>query len=356
MQFSREEQERYQSHFSLSQVGPGGQTKLKAARVLIIGAGGLGNPIAIYLAAAGVGQITLVDHDLVSLSNLQRQILFTSSDVGLKKVSIAQERLQRLNPNIRVDIIAKAFSITNATELVRNHDLVIDGTDNFETRYLINDVCVSENKTFVFGAVGRFDAQVSVFHYQNGPCYRCLYPKPPPLEAVANCSEAGVLGVLPGTVGTFMANEALKLILGIGEILSGKLLVYDSLRSETQKRKFSRNLECTACGVNPVHVQTQAQVFRQMTFDQIRSIEDFFVMDVRQPSEFFKNHLPTAINIALPEIKNKLSSLPRDLKILLVCKSGRRSQRAAEILTSFGFENLFQLVGGMDNLGDSYGV
>ncbi len=356
MQFSIEEQERYQRHFSLSQVGIHGQIKLKSAQLLIVGAGGLGSPIALYLAAAGVGKITIIDDDIVSLSNLQRQILFSTLDIGRSKALVARERLELLNPNVKINALDKRFLKDNASELVRSHDFVIDGTDNFETRYLVNDTCVANGKSFIFGAVGRFDAQVSVFHFNDGPCYRCLYPKAPPLEAVSNCNEGGVLGVLPGTVGTLMANEALKLILGVGEVSSGTLLVYDSLRSEFQKRKFSRNLACTACGVNPILEKDQSHFFPQLNLDQIQLSKDLFIVDVRQEAEFLEKHLPSAVNIALPDLKSEISKIPRDKSILLVCKSGKRSQRAAEILSDFGFENLFQLQGGMSEIGDLSGL
>ncbi len=354
MQFSDEEKERYVRHFSLSQVGEVGQLRLKSSRVLIIGAGGLGSPIALYLAAAGVGNLTIIDPDIVSLSNLQRQVLFSHDDIGSLKALSAKNNLLSLNPSIHVDAISEAFSKANGAELIRRHDLIIDGTDNFETRYLVNDLCVAENKAFIFGAIYRFDAQISVFHYKGGPCYRCLYPNAPPLEAVSNCSEAGVLGVLPGTVGTLMANEALKILLNIGEVTSGKLLIYDSLRTEIYKRKLNRNVDCMSCGEGPLR-NVLADVLlspkmQHLTLKEIENIEEFFILDVRQESEFKAKHLPYATNIALPELKEKSADIPRDQKLLLVCKSGKRSRRAGEILDELGFLNLFQLDGGMDKI------
>ncbi len=347
MQFNLEENERYKRHFSLSQVGIQGQMKLKSAKVLIIGAGGLGSPIALYLAAAGVGCLTIIDHDRVSLSNLQRQILFSNGDIGASKADTAKERLKSLNPAIEIRAINEKFSDSNGADLVRTHDFVIDGTDNFETRYLVNDLCVREDKALIFGAIYRFDAQISVFHYQGGPCYRCLYPQAPPLEAVSSCSEAGVLGVLPGTVGTLMANEAFKIILQIGEIASGKLLIYDSLKSEIYKRKLAKNKDCPSCGDGVYQALTPTKL-KSLTMNQIKNIEDFFVVDVRQESEFQENHLPTARHFALPELKTQAEQIPREQNLLLVCKSGKRSARAYEILDSLGYQNLFQLEGGMD--------
>ncbi len=347
MKLNSSERERYSRHFSLPQVGESGQLKLKSAKVLIVGAGGLGCPIALYLAAAGVGQLCLMDHDRVALSNLQRQILFSVSDIGEFKAECAKRKLLALNPDIQVQAINEKLSPETGREWIKKFDFVIDGTDNFKSRYLINDFCVTENKPLIFGAISRFDAQIAVFHFRDGPCYRCLYPNAPPLEAVANCAEAGVLGVLPGTVGTLMATEALKIILEMGESLSSSILTYDALRSEISRRKLSRNLNCPSCGPDPLKSKPNLQI--QLPDIELGSnLDGFFILDVRSSQEYSERHLPAAKNIELRALKDHLTEIPKNQKILLVCKSGQRSQRAAEILQDFGYSQMFNLAGGMD--------
>jgi molybdopterin/thiamine biosynthesis adenylyltransferase/rhodanese-related sulfurtransferase len=340
------EMQRYSRHLSLPQVGESGQLMLKKAKVLIVGAGGLGCPVALYLAAAGVGHLCLVDHDRVDLSNLQRQILFSVLDIGELKAKCARRKLLDLNPNIRVDALNEKLDEINARHLIRQFDLVIDGTDNFKTRYLINDICVEENKPFVFGALSRFDAQLAVFHFREGPCYRCLYPIAPPLEAVANCADAGVLGVLPGTIGTLMATEAIKIILEIGEPISSMILTYDALRSEIFKRRLSRNPKCPTCASERKKIP--ATEFHLSEVQPGSTISEYFILDVRSSEEFGEGHLPKAKNIELRELKNRIIEVPKNEKILLVCKSGQRSQRAAEILQGSGYGRLFNFAGGMD--------
>ncbi len=348
--FTSEEQERYKRHFVLSQVGLEGQVKIKNAKILLIGAGGLGCPIAIYLAAAGIGELTVIDHDSISLSNLQRQILFHTQDLGKPKVEILKERLEAINPNVKLQAIHEKFAESNAIDLIREHDFVIDGTDNFEARYLVNDCCVQIGKSFVFGAIYRFDAQISVFNFEKGPCYRCLYPEAPPLEAVSNCSEVGVLGTLAGTVGTMMASEALKLVLGIGESLSGSILIFDSLRAEITKRKLNKRPDCSACGTHPRKLIKEKLRIEDIEYSQIDLETDFFIVDVRNQDEFEKFHLKEANHIPLSDLKKQILKIPRDQKLLLVCKSGKRSYRAAEILTESGYSSLYQLRGGMDDI------
>lgn len=351
MDLNSREKELYSRHLSLSQVGEKGQLRLKSAKLLLVGAGGLGGPIALYLAAAGVGDLKIIDHDRVALSNLQRQILFSTQDIGQFKAERAQEKLAALNPEIKVTAINERFSEQNARALIQDSDFVIDATDNFATRYLINDTCVAENKSFIFGAIYRFDAQVAVFHHKNGPCYRCLYPKSPPQEAISNCQEAGVLGVLPGTVGTLMATEALKLILEIGETLSESLLTYDSLRGEFLKRRLIRQPNCPSCG----ETKQQDEIERKFNLVQPgEPIENYFILDVRDELEFHARHLPAAKNIALGKLRERINEIPKQKDILLVCKSGKRSQRAAEILQDSGWSQLFNLQGGMDALNENF--
>ncbi len=355
MQFSQEENERYQRHFSLPQVGREGQAKLKRAKLLIVGAGGLGCPAALYLAAAGVGEISLVDFDQVKLSNLQRQILFSTDRLGSLKVDVAKSSLEQLNPSIKINAIPLKLTKSNAAELIEAHDFIIDGTDNFEARYLINDFCVANKKPLVFGAIYRFDGQVSVFNFEGGPCYRCLYPKAPLLEAVSNCSEAGVLGILPGIIGSLMANEALKLILGIGQIASGRVLLFDSLRSEFSKREFKSKIDCSGCGKAPHLIQEDKPPIKELFIDKMSALSEYFVLDVRGPGEYKAKHLSGAFNISLAQLRSQLTQVPNEQNILVVCKSGKRSRRAAEILLDSGFQNVYQFAGGLDRISDEKG-
>jgi adenylyltransferase/sulfurtransferase len=257
--WSREELDRYARHIVLPGVGGAGQARLKQSSVLVVGAGGLGSPVLLYLAAAGVGRLGIVEMDTVDLSNLQRQVLFSTDAVGEPKAEVAKRRLLALNPNVSVDVYATRLSAENALETLRPYDLVVDATDNFPTRYLVNDACVLLGKPLVYGAIHRFEGQLSVFNHAGGPCYRCLFPKPP--QDVPNCAEAGVFGVLPGVVGSLMATEALKLLLGIGETLSGKLLVYDGLYSQFRTLNLRRREDCDGCGVNGVSTLSELELY-----------------------------------------------------------------------------------------------
>jgi len=349
---------RYERQLALPGVGFSGQEKLKNAKVLIVGLGGLGGPVALYLAAAGIGHLLLVDNDIVSLSNLQRQILFSTAQVGSSKVLAAQKHLLALNPEIKVTVVNERFQIQNARELVNRCDVVIDGSDNFQTRYIVNDACVLENKPLVFGAVFRFDAQVSVFAQKSAPCYRCLYPQPPGVEASPNCSDAGVLGVLPGTAGTLMATEALKLILGIGESLAGFILAYDSLNMQFFRLQVARRSSCEVCGENPrIHDVTDGVLdadlphaeisVTEMTARLKSPLDGQIVIDVRNEDEFSFWHLPDSLNWPLAHLADKIKLIPKQSQIILVCQTGVRSRRAYRILSENGHQNMASLSGGL---------
>lgn len=366
MLFSPEENQRYARHFNLPEVGRNGQLQLKRAKVLIVGAGGLGCPIALYLASSGVGKIGIIDDDTICLSNLQRQILFTTREVSKSKVLQAKTHLEALNPEIQIDAIQLRLTTKNAREIVRQFDLILDGSDNFSTRYLVNDACVLEKKPLIFGAVFRFDAQMSVFGYKDGPCYRCLFPTPPSQGEVPNCSEAGVLGVLPGTIGTLMATEALKIILGIGDILSGELLTYDALRSQFQRIKIFRRQNCLACselnGLReiasieepPINCQAHS-VGTDISTEELQALLverniSFYLLDVRSTNEYQQGHLPRSVNIPLPLLFEQLNQVPTHLPIIIYCQSGQRSARALEVLLSLGYSDVRQLAGGLQRI------
>jgi adenylyltransferase/sulfurtransferase len=358
MAFSQAEAQRYARHFALPEVGEQGQEKLRSASVLVVGTGGLGSPVALYLAAAGVGRLTLVDGDAVDISNLQRQILYSTAEVSRPKAAQAAERVRALNPEIRVDAVAERVEAGNARSLVREHDLVVDGTDNFETRYLVNDACVLEHKPLVFGAVYRFDAQLSVFGWRGGPCYRCVYPEAPAPEAMPGCAEAGVLGVLPGTVGTLMATEALKLLLGVGEPLSGQLLVYEALGAGFQKVRVARRADCAVCGDHPSirairdrSVPEQAgKVIEATELRQIMTQPpgSYLLLDVRSSEEFRASRLPGSVNLPLERLEAESSRLPRGLPWVIVCQSGQRSARAVTLLKSVGITEVRHVGGGLN--------
>lgn len=345
--------ERYARHFVLDQVGRAGQERLSCARVLVIGAGGLGSPICLYLAAAGVGHITIVDPDRVSLSNLQRQVLFKTRDVGALKVEKARDVIRDLNENVNVEIRAQTVANENARELVREHDVVLDGSDNFKTRYCVNDACVLEARPLVSGALHKFEAQISTLNYAGGPCYRCIYPEPPPAEAIPNCQEAGVLGVLPGLAGTLMATEAIKVILEIGKVLSGKLLHVDALTMSFTKRGFRKDAECPVCGESPSirslepDAQTPGISWREFSNASFR-----YLLDVRNADEVAESGEVGFLNVPLAELsrelaEGRLASWSRDEDVIVLCQSGRRSVRAVEILNAAGFRNAKQIEGGV---------
>lgn len=360
-----EERLRYSRHLMLPEVGVAGQERLKEARVLCLGAGGLGSPTALYLAAAGVGTIGLVDFDRVDLSNLHRQLLHGTNDLGRPKGESARDRILELNPHIAVRIHDCRFESANAEEILRNYDLVVDGTDNFATRYLSNDVAVFARKPNVYGSIFRFDGQATVFApHLGGPCYRCLFPEPPLPGTVPNCAEAGVLGVLPGIVGLIQATEALKLILGIGEPLIGRLIHFDALKMKFREFNLRRDPECPVCGEQPrITAPIDYEAFcsgppvvrpaiRQIDVHALRermaSGQPFILLDVREPYEHEIAHIAGAKLISLGELPERLDELDRRQEILVHCKSGMRSERAAEFLQSAGFANVANVAGGID--------
>ncbi len=362
---SASERERYGRHLMLPGVGPEGQTTLKRARVLIVGAGGLGSPVALYLAAAGVGTIGLVDNDVVDASNLQRQLLHGTGDVGRHKLDSARDRLRDVNPQVEVVTHYAWLTSANALDLVRQYDVVVDGTDNFATRYLVNDACVLLGVPNVYGSVFRFDGQASVFATVDGPCYRCLYPEPPLPESVPNCAEGGVLGVLPGLIGTIQATETIKLLLGLGDSLAGRLLLVDALSMEFRSLRCARNPECPACGTRTItqlidydafcgtpglHSNTDVTVHEispAMLREWLQRDEPVQLIDVREPVETATGTIPEARCIPLGTLEHARTELSPKALTVVVCKSGARSVRAARQLTAAGFTRVHSLGGGM---------
>ena len=363
-----EEIRRYGRHLVLSEVGMAGQERLKAARVLIVGAGGLGSPVGLYLAAAGVGTLGLVDFDQVEVSNLQRQVLYGQQDVGRPKLEVAVERLAAVNPHIRLVPHSFRLDSTNALELFAAYDVVVDGTDNFPTRYLVNDACVLAGKPNVYGSIFRFEGQVAVFWGARGPCYRCLFPEPPPPGVVPSCAEGGVLGVLPGIIGSLQANEAIKLILGVGEPLIGRLLLFDALKLQFRELKIKKSAACPVCSENP----TQRELIDYEQFcggaDSEREVSEtaeteigaqelarwreegqrFLLLDVRTPEEHAIAHIQGALLIPLAELPRRLDELQREVPIVAHCHVGVRSARAAQLLRRAGFRRVRNLRGGID--------
>ena len=360
-----EERNRYGRHLTLPGVGLDGQRRLKAARVLIVGAGGLGSPTALYLAAAGVGTLGLVDGDTVDVTNLQRQILHGTRDVGRPKLDSARDRLHDLNPHVQVITHGEWLTSANAMEIIRAYDIVVDGTDNFATRYLVNDACVLLGTANVHGSVFRFDGQASVFATADGPCYRCLFPVPPPPGMVQNCAEGGVLGVLPGMIGTIQAVETLKLILGIGETLAGRLLMVDALTMQTRIVHIGRDPACPACGTRTITQLIDYDEFcgtpalgtaAAGTVREIAPLElaarmanarDFELIDVREPHETEVDGIAGARLIPLGRLAGAIESLDRSREIIVLCRSGKRSAEAARQLQAAGFTRVASLAGGM---------
>lgn len=363
---TREEQIRYSRHLMIPAVGVEGQLRLKNSSVLLVGTGALGSPSAMYLAAAGVGRIGLVDADVVDATNLQRQILHGESWIGKPKLESAAARLREINPCVRVELHPTRFSPENAVEIASSYDVIVDGSDNFPTRFLTNDTAFLLKKPLVYGAIHRFDGQAGVFApHLGGPCYRCLLPAMPAPGSVPSCQEAGVLGVLPGIIGSIQAMEALKLILGIGEIPLGKLTVYDALRSSFRTIKLNRDPQCRLCGDHPdIHSvsneETTAQATCSTSHDSMESITttelrellvgDFndLLIDVREPHEHAMANIPQARLIPLGTLEGQLESLPRDKDIYVHCKSGMRSAKAANLLIENGFTRVKNVSGGID--------
>jgi sulfur-carrier protein adenylyltransferase/sulfurtransferase len=352
------ERSRYARHLALPEVGEEGQRRLKRASVIIIGAGGLGSPAAMYLAAAGIGRLGLVDYDRVEGSNLQRQILYGESSIGSAKVDAARVRLTDLNPHIRVETLKDSLSSRNALQVLEPYDIVLDGTDNFPTRYLVNDACVLLRKPNVYGSVFRFEGQVSVFDASRGPCYRCLYPDPPPPHLVPSCEEGGVLGVLPGVVGTIQAVEAVKLATGLGHPLIGRLLMFDALAMSFRTMKLEKNPQCKVCGPDPevrklidyerfCNPVSELEITPTELSERLKSGDPMFLLDVREPHEFEGGHLDRAQLIPLQQVPKRASELPEDAEIVVICRSGGRSAHAQQFLMRSGFKRVRNLVGGM---------
>lgn len=360
---------RYARHVILPEVGLAGQERLKGSSVLIVGAGGLGSPAAMYLAAAGVGRIGVVDYDVVDASNLQRQILYTEGDVGTSKTAAAEARLHAVNPHIVIEAHDTRLTSENALEIIAAYDVVLDGVDNFPTRYLVNDACVLTGTPNAYGAIFRFEGQVSVFAQEGGPCYRCLYASPPPPGVVPDCSEAGVFGVLPGIVGTIQATEVLKLLLGIGDTLAGRLLLFDALGMEFTAINIARNPECPVCGDAPTvtklidyeafcgvgataersvnEARPISPIDLQARLRQEQNSSDVFVLDVREAGERALCAIAGSIHIPLGELELRADEVPKDRPVVAYCKTGLRSARAVDLLTRLGWAEVHNLEGGI---------
>ncbi len=369
IEFSNDEIARYSRHLIMPEVTLEGQKRIKAASVLCIGTGGLGSPIALYLAAAGIGRMGLVDGDTVDFSNLQRQILHGTKDVGRKKLNSARDRIREINPNVQVDLYDTFFTASNAAEIVAPYDIVIDGTDNFPTRYLSNDICVFQKKPNVYGSIFRFDGQCTVFApHLGGPCYRCMFPEPPPPGMVPSCAEGGVLGVLPGIIGVMQAIEAIKLIVGIGEPIIGKLIHFDALKMKFREFKLRKDPKCPVCSENPSitelidydqfcgipqakaaeeeesHVPSITATELKAKFDRN---EKFVLLDVREPFEYDICRIPNSRLIPLGQLASRMSELDSADEIVLQCKTGVRSARALKLLQEAGFGKLWNVDGGI---------
>jgi adenylyltransferase/sulfurtransferase len=368
-----DEVKRYSRHLIMPEVGMDGQRRLKAASVLCIGAGGLGSPAALYLAAAGVGRLGLVDFDVVDFSNLQRQVLHGTPDVGRPKLESARDRLQAINPQVRIDTYETALTSKNALELFRDYDVILDGTDNFPTRYLVNDACVLLGKPNAYGSIFRFEGQASVFAAPGGPCYRCLYPEPPPPGLVPSCAEGGVLGVLPGVIGTIQATEAIKLILGIGEPLIGRFLIYDALRMRFRELRLRRDPQCPVCGerptirelidyeqfcgvapagtVAPAARPAEGSAVPEVTSEQLKARldagDDVLLIDVREPHEVQICAIRPSTLIPLGEVPKRYGELDPGREMVVYCRSGVRSGKAVAFLRKQGFSRVFNLRGGI---------
>lgn len=372
-ELSGDEIKRYSRHLIMPEVGLEGQRRLKAAKVLCIGAGGLGSPAAMYLAAAGVGTLGIVDFDVVDFSNLQRQLLHGTPDVGRAKLDSAKDRLNALNPNVHVETYDTALNSSNALKLFEPYDVILDGTDNFPTRYLVNDACVIAGKPNAYGSIFRFEGQASVFGTKDGPCYRCLYPEPPPPGLVPSCAEGGVFGVLPGIIGVIQATETIKLILGVGEPLIGRFLIYDALRMRFRELKLRKDAECPVCGTNPTVTQlidyeqfcgvaphqvaaaaaasASSSGANALTATELKAEldrgEPLVILDVREPQEYQINKIPGSVLIPLGDLPKRYVELDPNTAIVSQCKSGVRSAKAQELLRSKGFTNVRNLTGGI---------
>lgn len=366
--FSDEELTRYNRHLILPEIGLEGQQKLKSGSVLIVGAGGLGSPAAMYLAAAGIGKIGIVDYDVVEMSNLQRQILHGTKNLGKPKLESAKVRLKDINPFSKIETWEVELSSNNALEIFEGYDVILDGTDNFPARYLINDACVLTNKTNIYASIYRFEGQISVFNYNDGPCYRCFHPQPPRPGEVPSCAEGGVLGVLPGVMGALQANEAIKVVTGAGNVAAGRVIVYDALELRFTELKLDKDRGCVVCGENPDIDQlidykkfcgilpAKKSTDSNLQDNQIDVFglkqkrdnnEDFILLDVREDFEYDIAHIEGSILIPLSELDARITELSHDEKYVVMCKLGGRSARAVEFMESHGFSDVKNLVGGI---------
>jgi len=364
---SREEIQRYSRHLIMPEVGMDGQLKLAAAKVLMIGAGGLGAPLGLYLAAAGVGKLGIVDFDVVDYTNLQRQITFSTSDVGRPKIQAAKERLAGINPLIQIETYETRLTSANALDLFRPYDIIVDGTDNFPTRYLVNDACVLLGKPNVYGSIFRFEGQTTVFNYPGGPCYRCLYPEPPPPGLVPSCAEGGVLGVLPGIVGSLQAMETIKLILGIGQPLAGRLLLFDALGMRFRELRLRKNPACPICGEHrTINELIDYEEFCGIRGEETEAVttgipeitardlkarldrgDDLYILDVREPHEYQIGKIDGSHLIPLGDVPRRVNELDSSREIVAMCRSGKRSADAIRFLQQAGFRKLWNLKGGI---------
>ncbi len=351
----RPELRRYSRHLLIPEIGLAGQERIAAARALVVGAGGLGSPVLQYLAAAGVGRIGIVDDDAVDLTNLQRQTIFTTADIGRSKAQVAAAYVQALNPHVAVDAVPRRLDVTNARELIRLYDVVVDCTDRFPTRYLINDACVLEGKPDVYASIFRFDGQVSVFGWRGGPCYRCLYPEPPPAGSVPTCAEGGVLGVLAGIVGAWQANEALKVLLGLGEPLSGRLLLIDSTAGRTREVSFERDPDCVLCGEHLSIVALTETVEDEPAPDANEidageldeALADATLLDVREPHETVLGVIEGAVHLPASELEARMHELDSAASYIIACRVGVKSRWAIGRLRDAGFTRVRHLRGGL---------
>ena len=367
-ELTNEEIKRYSRHLIMPEVGVEAQKKLKASKVLCIGAGGLGSPAAMYLAAAGVGTLGIVDFDTVDFSNLQRQILHGTPDVGRSKLASARDRLNAINPNVKIETYETALTSQNALELFAPYDVILDGTDNFPTRYLVNDACVLLGKPNAYGSIFRFEGQASVFATKDGPCYRCLYPEPPPPGLVPSCAEGGVLGVLPGIIGVIQATETIKLIIGVGEPLIGRFMIYDALKMKFRELKLRKDPDCPVCGTHPtvttlidyeqfcgvmpaapepVAVNNATEITAVGLKQRIDRGDALKIVDVREPNEYQINRIEGSVLIPLGDIPKRYEELDRNDEIVVQCKMGGRSAKAADFLRSVGFTRVLNLKGGI---------
>lgn len=363
---SNEELARYSRHLILPEVGLEGQLRLKQAKVALIGAGGLGAPLGLYLAAAGVGRIGMVDFDAVDASNLQRQVIHGTKDIGRKKLDSAADRMLDINPNLKIDKFDTSLTSENALGILENYDVVVDGTDNFPTRYLVNDACVLLGKPNVYGSIFRFEGQATVFAYADGPCYRCLYPEPPPPGLVPSCAEGGVLGILPGAIGVIQATETVKIILGIGETLKNRLLLYDALTMRFRELKLRRERNCPVCGDHPSitklidyqefcglrsassqPVASEAVIEATEVKAKLDRGDQFTLIDVREPYEYQIARIPGARLIPLGDLPKRINELDPEMEVVAHCRSGARSQKAVDLLKQNGFRNVRNMTGGI---------